>query len=100
MPAYPTHTLFSHLALQALIDERHPLARIASRHRALFRIAGIAGCDIQCMPYQICDHCGAPYRHNQKENRTCLVCKHEALKDFYFKVSDGRRLTRVDVERD
>src|SRR5687768_5861426 len=100
MPAYPTHTFFSHLALQALIDERHPLAMAAERHAALFRIAGIAGCDIQCMPYQVCDHCDAPYRHDQKQNRTCLACKRAALKDFSFKVSDGRRLTRRDVERD
>jgi hypothetical protein len=100
VPAYPTHSFFSHLALQALIDARHPLAGAASRHEALFRIAGIAGCDIQCMPYQVCTHCEAPYRHDQKENRTCLVCHREALKDFSFKVSDGRKLTRRDVERD
>ena len=100
MPAYPTHTFFSHLALQALVDAHHPLAPIAARHEALFRIAGIAGCDIQCMPYQICDHCDAPYRHDQKESRRCLVCGRETLRDFYFKVSDGRRLTRRDIERD
>lgn len=82
------------------MDARHPLAGAAAHHEALFRIAGIAGCDIQCMPYQICSHCGAPYRHDQKESRTCLVCKRETLKDFSFKVSDGRRLMRVDVERD
>lgn len=100
MPAYPTHTLFSHLALQALSDARHPLASTASRHAALFRIAGIAGCDIQCMPYQICGHCDAPYRHDQQGKRTCLVCGRDALRDFLFKVSDGRRLTRRDIERD
>ncbi len=43
MPAYPTHTFFSHLVLQALIDKRHLLAGVAARHEALFRIAGIAG---------------------------------------------------------
>src|SRR5688572_769835 len=47
MPAYPTHSFFSHLALQALIDGRQPLAEVAARHDALFRVAGIAGCDIQ-----------------------------------------------------
>lgn len=100
MPAYPTHTFFSHLALQALLDAGHPLAAAAARHEALFRIAGIAGADIQCMPYQVCGHCAAPYRHDQKLSRTCLVCHRAALKDFSFKVSDGRRLTRVDIERD
>lgn len=99
MPAYPTHTFFSHLVLQALLNERHALAPIAARHAALFRIAGIAGCDIQCMPYQICRQCGAPYRHNQKENRTCLVCRRDALEDFSFQACGGRSLTRVDVER-
>jgi hypothetical protein len=100
MPAYPTHTFFSHLALRALIDQRHPLAGVVLRHDALFRVAGIAGCDIQCMPYQVCTHCHAAYRHNQKENRLCLVCHHQTLRDFYFKVSDGRWFARVDVERD
>jgi hypothetical protein len=98
MPAYPTHSFFSHLALQALIEAKHPLAGFAQDHAALFRIAGIAGADIQCMPYQVCGHCKAPYRHDQKSNRVCLVCKHAALQDFYFRVRDGRRLTRRDVE--
>ena len=100
MPAYPTHTLFSHMALLALQDARHPLAGAAHEHAGLFRVAGIAGCDIQCMPYQLCRNCQAPYRHNQKEKRTCLVCGKESLDDFSFAVRSGRRLRRVDVERD
>jgi hypothetical protein len=99
MPAYPTHTLFSHMALVALQEVGHPLAAVVREHEALFRIAGIAGCDIQCMPYQVCRKCKAPYRHNQKEKRTCLVCGKGALEDFSFAVADGRRLRRVDVER-
>ena len=101
MPAYVTHTLFSHLCLQALLDSRHALAGVAERHAALFRVAGIAGCDIQCMPYQVCRECQAPYRHDQQKSRTCLACgKEGALEDFQFAVSDGRILTRRDVERD
>lgn len=120
MPAYVTHTLFSHLALQALLEARHPLGEVALHHAALFRVAGIAGCDIQCMPYQVCSNCKAPYRHDQNpsglrlpsglslgvedrvgdKRRSCLACRKEALEDFKFKVSDGRILTRRDVERD
>lgn len=100
MPAYPTHTLFSHMALRALADARHPLADVCLRHAALFRVGGIAGCDIQCMPYQVCAACGAPYRHDQQERRRCLVCNADGLEDFHFEVSDGRRPTRRDVERD
>lgn len=84
----------------ALVDARHPLAEVVQEHAALFRIAGIAGCDIQCMPYQVCRHCRAPYRHNQKENRKCLVCGQNALEEFSFGISDSRRLTRVMIERD
>ena len=88
------------MALLALQEVRHPLAQAAQKHAALFRIAGIAGCDIQCMPYQVCRKCDAPYRHNQKQNRTCLVCGKAALEDFSFAVANGRRLTRTEVERD
>jgi hypothetical protein len=88
------------MALLALSDARHPFAAIAYQHAAMFRVAGIAGCDIQCMPYQVCRNCKAPYRHNQRESRKCLVCGKETLEQFQFKVSDGRRLTRVDIERD
>lgn len=99
VPAYPTHTLFSHMALLALCEAGHPFAAVAQQRAAMFRIAGIAGCDVQCMPYQVCQNCDAPYRHNQGANRKCLVCGKETLEDFHFTVSDGRRLTRVDVER-
>lgn len=98
MPAYPTHSFFSHLALQALIDSHHPLAGFAQSNAALFRIAGIAGADIQCMPYQICRHCRSPYRHDQKSNNICLVCQQPGLEDFHFRVRDGRTLTRRDIE--
>jgi hypothetical protein len=100
MPAYPTHTLFAHMALRALADDGHPLVGSALRHPALFRVAGIAGGDIQCMPYQVCGSCGAPYRHDQKGARRYLACGKEALEDFRFEVSDGRRLTGRDVELD
>jgi hypothetical protein len=100
MPAYPTHSFFSHLALQALLEAKHPWAAMADSHASLFRVAGIAGADIQCMPYQICGNCQSPYRHDQKSNQICLVCGKAALRDFEFQVSDGRRLTRRDVERD
>jgi hypothetical protein len=100
MPAFVTHTLFAHMALQALREARHPLASIAETHAGLFRTAAIAGCDIQCMPYQVCRHCNAPYRHDQEENRRCLVCGREKLEDFVFQVSDGHRLKRRDIERD
>jgi hypothetical protein len=100
MPAYVTHTMFSHLCLQALLEAGHPLAGAATRHASLFRVAGIAGCDIQCMPYQVCRECQAPYRHDQKDSRACLACGKGALEDFRFEVADGRRLTRRDVERD
>lgn len=100
MPAYPTHTFFSHLVLQGLLDTGNPLAGVALRHAALFRIAGIAGCDIQCMPYQICRNCQAPYRHDQGKSKTCLVCRKEALEDFSFQTADGRQFTRRDIERD
>jgi hypothetical protein len=99
VPAYTTHTLFSHMALLALQEARHPLAAIAARHAGLFRVAGIAGADIQCMPYHVCTACDAAYRHRQQTTR-CLVCGNEALQEFSFAVADGRRLTRADVERD
>src|SRR5688500_11088329 len=98
MPAYPTHSFFSHLCLQALIEQKHPWAGIAQDHAALFRIAGIAGADIQCMPYQVCAHCETPYRHDQRENRKCLICGRDALAEFSFTVSDGRRLQRRYIE--
>jgi hypothetical protein len=88
------------MALLALSDAQHPLAGVAHQHEAMFRVAGIAGCDIQCMPYHVCKECDAPYRHDQRESRRCLVCGNHALERFSFRVSDGRRLTRVDVERD
>src|SRR5688500_9369241 len=100
MPAYVTHTLFSHIAMQALLDARHPLATVAARHAGLVRVAGIAGCDIQCMPYQVCRECEAPYRHDQAASRKCVVCGKEALEDFQFETSNGRKLTRRDVERE
>src|ERR1044071_8440367 len=100
MPAYVTHTLFSRIALEALRTSGHPLWALARKHAALFRVAGIAGCDIQCMPYQICRECHAPYRHDQEKSRKCLVCGKDALEDFTFDVSDGRKLTRRDIERD
>lgn len=87
------------MALLALLEARHPLAAIAARHAPWFRVAGIAGADVQCMPYQICGACDAPYRHAQKANR-CLVCGHDALQEFSFTVADGRRLTRAQIERD
>lgn len=99
MPAYPTHTLFSHMALLALADAGHPLARVAQHHQGMFRIAGIAGCDIQCMPYQVCQNCEAPYRHNQQENRKCLVCGKNALKNFFVALEDERQIGRVEIER-
>ena len=100
MPAYPTHTLFSHLALLGLAEAGHPLAPLALKHAGLFRVAGIAGCDIQCMPYQICRNCEAPYRHNQLQNRTCRVCGETALADFFVTTADKRRVSRADIERD
>lgn len=100
MPAYPTHTLFSHMALVALVESRHPLAGVAQAHASTFRIAGIAGCDIQCMPYQVCRNCDAPYRHNQRENRVCLVCGEPALEEFSVPLPNGSRIKRVDIERD
>src|SRR5688572_30692342 len=87
------------MALLALQEARHPLAPIAARHSAMFRVAGIAGADIQCMPYHICGACDAPYRHAQK-SKMCLVCGKEALQEFSFTTADGRRLTRPDIERD
>ncbi|HKQ39949.1 MAG TPA: hypothetical protein VJ063_17860 [Verrucomicrobiae bacterium] len=88
------------MALLALQEAQHPFAGIAQQHAGMFRVAGIAGCDIQCMPYQICRHCDAPYRHNQGESKKCLLCAKDALETFRFSVRDGRSLTRVDVERD
>ena len=99
MPAYTTHTLFSHLALLALAESKHPLAGIAQKHAPLFRVAGIAGADIQCMPYQICTACEAPYRHDQKENKRCLVCGEEKLEDFTFITRHRRVLKRKEIER-
>jgi hypothetical protein len=99
MPAYVTHTLFAQLCLEALAEARHPLSGPARRHAGLFRVAGIAGCDIQCMPYQVCRACEAPYRHDQGRSRRCLVCGREALEDFSFDAG-GRRMGRREVEQE
>lgn len=100
MPAFPTHTLFAHMALDALIAARHPLAGVAARRAAVLRVAATVGCDIQCMPYQTCQGCEAWYRHDRKSDRKCLVCGEEALADYFVDIRDGRRLKRTDIERD
>lgn len=101
MPAYPTHVLFAQMALQALADSEHPLAGLAQQHRALFRVASIAGCDVQCMPYQTCRQCGALYRHDQQDSRKCLVCGGDnVLEQFTLTTRRGRTICRREVEHD
>ena len=98
MPAYPTHTLFSHLCLQALSEEKHPWAGVAQHNAALFRVAGIAGADIQCMPYQICENCQTPYRHDRVPKSACLICGAATLNEFSFRTRTGQQITRRYIE--